>query len=56
MIIVSDTTSLIILEKLEALDLLCRLFKRAMLAKYHIHQSAIKDLAFQCRITYLYAE
>lgn len=40
MIIVSDTTSLIVLEKLEALDMLCRLFKRVIIPRVVLDEIA----------------
>ncbi|WP_022951422.1 hypothetical protein [Leucothrix mucor] len=41
MIIVSDTTSLIVLEKLEVLDLLCRLFKRVIIPRVVLDEIAV---------------
>ena len=41
MVIVSDTTSLIVLEKLEALDLLCELFGRVLIPGVVLDEMAV---------------
>ena len=47
MVIVSDTTSLIVLEKLDSLDLLCRLFDRVLIPTVVLEEMVIGSNTIQ---------